>query len=122
MARTALEQPYECHIRHCNCGAHVAHHRQRSVGWIKRHDAALTSPQEALISNASPPPGHSPADTSVALILSAVVGFWCSLFTLVLVVTIVMLEATEVLWPGFLLGIGFITLLTGFVCSIVAMT
>ena len=58
----------------------------------------------------------------MALTRSAVVGFWCSLFTLLLVVIIVMLEATEVLWPGFLLGIGFITLLTGFVCSVVAMT
>ena len=58
----------------------------------------------------------------MALIRSAVVGFWCSIFTLVLVVTIVMLAATDVLWPGFLLGIGFITLLTGFVCSVVAMT
>ncbi|MCQ3805441.1 MAG: hypothetical protein OXC98_13105 [bacterium] len=35
----------------------------------------MTSPREALISNASPLPGHSPLQTSVALTRSAVVGF-----------------------------------------------
>ena len=74
------------------------------------------------MSSASPPPEHSPAETSVALNRLVTVGFWCSVFTVVLVVIVVMLEAAEVLWPGFLLGIGFITLLAGFVLSIIGLT
>lgn len=69
----------------------------------------------------APPPGPPSADTSVTLNRLAKVGFWCSLFTLVLLVAIVALEASGVAFPGFLLWIGFVTLVAGFAFSLVGL-
>ena len=91
-------------------------------GMSHSYDATRRSPEQVLVSSAFPPPDSTPAQTSVAANRIALVGFGCSVLSLLLLVTIVMLEASEVLWPGFLLGIGFIAFLAGFVLSIIGLT
>ena len=74
------------------------------------------------MSSAVPPPDLTPAETSVAAHRIALVVFGCSVLSLLLVITIVILDASDFDAPVFLFGIGFIALFVGSILSIVGVS
>ena len=74
------------------------------------------------MSSAVPPPDLTPAETSVAANRIARVGLGCSVLSLLLVVTLVIFEASDFDAPVFLFGMGFIAVFVGGVLSMVTVS